>query len=195
MSDPHVSKAELRERAKLRRRDAHEAHRDGAARAVVSPGLELVGRRPLRAVSGYLAIGDEIDPAPLLAALAAAGHTIALPVMAGKGKPLVFRGWRPGDPMVERMWGIREPAATAPEVEPDVLLVPLLAFDAAGWRLGYGAGFYDRTLRALRQTKPIVAIGLAYDEQRVDAVPHCDDDERLDWVLTPSGARACTEAG
>ena len=79
------------------------------------------------------------------------------------------------------------PSPTSRRCEPDILLVPLLAFDRAGWRLGYGGGFYDRTLRGLRARKPIVAVGLAYDEQQVDAVPHLDYDERLDWVLTPSG--------
>jgi 5-formyltetrahydrofolate cyclo-ligase len=90
------------------------------------------------------------------------------------------------------VWGIAEPKGDKLELEPDVLLVPLLAFDAAGWRLGYGGGFYDRTLRALRAHKRIVAVGLAYDEQKVDAVPHLDYDERLDWVLRPSGPIRCT---
>ena len=89
------------------------------------------------------------------------------------------------------MWGIREPLPTAPLVEPDVLLSPLLAFDARGYRLGYGGGFYDRTLARLRGIKTVVAIGLALDEQKVDAVPHADYDERVDWVLTPSGPLRC----
>jgi 5-formyltetrahydrofolate cyclo-ligase len=73
------------------------------------------------------------------------------------------------------------------------LLVPLLAFDLAGWRLGYGGGFYDRTLRRLRAMQPVLAVGIAFNEQRVDAVPHLDYDERLDWVLTPSGPLRCVE--
>ena len=81
--------------------------------------------------------------------------------------------------------------ASAPAVDPDVVLCPLLAFDRTGHRLGYGGGFYDRTLARLRALKPVVAIGLAYDEQRVDAVPHLDYDERLDWVLTPTGPIKC----
>jgi 5-formyltetrahydrofolate cyclo-ligase len=89
------------------------------------------------------------------------------------------------------VWGIPEPKADKPVLEPNVLLVPLLAFDARGGRLGYGGGFYDRTLAGLRAKKPIVAIGLAYDEQQVDAVPHLDYDQRLDWVLTPSGPIRC----
>ena len=107
-----------------------------------------------------------------------------------KGEPLLFRRWRIGDPLIARTWGILEPDESAAVVEPDVLLLPLLAFDAEGWRLGYGGGFYDRTLTRLRRRKPIVAIALAFASQEVDAVPHSAYDERLDWVLTPEGLRA-----
>ena len=119
------------------------------------------------------------------------GYTLALPVMEAKGRPLVFRTWAPGEALAETMWGIREPLPTAQQVEPDVVLGPLLAFDAEGYRLGYGGGFYDRTLARLRKLKTVVAVGLAYDGQRVDAVPHVDYDERLDWVLTPNGPLRC----
>ncbi len=119
--------------------------------------------------------------------LAGEGYGLCLPVMEAKGKPLLFRAWSPGDPLEEVMWGIREPLKTAAVVEPDIVLGPLLAFDVHGYRLGYGGGFYDRTLARLRALKPVVAIGIALDEQKVDAVPHADYDERLDWVLTPSG--------
>jgi 5-formyltetrahydrofolate cyclo-ligase len=111
--------------------------------------------------------------------------------MQGKTRPLQFRRWSPGDPLRTVQWGIREPAEAAPVVEPDVLLVPLLAFDRGGHRLGYGGGYYDRTLRALRSRRPVTAVGLAFAEQEVDAVPHLDYDERLDWVLTPLGAIRC----
>jgi 5-formyltetrahydrofolate cyclo-ligase len=107
--------------------------------------------------------------------------------MQGRGKPLLFRAWRPGDPLVKVIWGIEEPAPTCPEVEPDVLLMPLLAFDRAGYRLGYGGGFFDRTLRGLRARKAIRTIGLAFAAQEVDAVPHLDYDERIEAVLTPEG--------
>jgi 5-formyltetrahydrofolate cyclo-ligase len=112
-------------------------------------------------------------------------------VVAKKGQPLVFRAWVPGDAMDKGVWGIPEPKPDKPVLEPDILLVPLLAFDVDGCRLGYGGGFYDRTLARLRAIKPVVAIGLAYDEQRVNAVPHLDYDQRLDWVLTPSGPIRC----
>ena len=131
----------------------------------------------------------------LLARLARAGYRTCLPVLTPKGHPLVFRAWAAGEPLVPRMWGIREPAPTADVVEPDVLLVPLLAFDANGWRLGYGGGYYDRTLARLRVAKTIVAIGLAFDEQELAAVPHGPFDQPLDWVLTPSGPRQLPSSG
>ena len=123
--------------------------------------------------------------------LHAEGCRLALPVMVGKGKPLVMRAWTPGDAMDAAAWGIAEPLPDKPEVEPDIVLTPLLAFDANGFRLGYGGGFYDRTLAKLRAKKPVVAVGVAYDEQRVDAVPVESYDQRLDWVLTPSGPLRC----
>jgi 5-formyltetrahydrofolate cyclo-ligase len=89
------------------------------------------------------------------------------------------------------VWGIPEPRADKAVLVPDILIVPLLAFDRAGWRLGYGGGYYDRTLRDLRARKVVTAVGLAHEEQEVDAVPHLDYDQRLDWVLRPSGALFC----
>ena len=134
-------------------------------------------------------IGEEISPLPLMARLHDLGYPLALPVMMGKYAPLEFRRYAPGDPLVAAVWGIREPGSGSEMVQPDILLTALLAFDDAGYRLGYGGGFYDRSIRQLRGMKPVITIGLAYDEQRVDAVPHLDYDERLDWILTPSGAR------
>lgn len=145
------------------------------------------------AISGFLSIGGELDTAPVLAALHQEGYRLCLPVMQGRGKPLLFRAWQPADAMRTTLWGIREPEDHQPTVIPHVLLVPLLAVDRAGWRLGYGGGFYDRTLRMLRANGPALAVGLCFDEQVVDVVPHLDYDERIDWILTPSGARKCTE--
>ena len=141
---------------------------------------------PSAIFSAYRAMGSECDTEPLEAELRKRSHEIALPVMKKLGQPLIFRTFSPGDKLVSRKWGILEPVDTARAVEPDVLLLPLLAFDRAGWRLGYGGGFYDRTLAQLRAIKPIVTIGVAYDMQEVDAVPHCAYDERLDWIMTPT---------
>jgi 5-formyltetrahydrofolate cyclo-ligase len=187
-------KREERARALARRASAFEAHGGVAGARLAEHGLSFLALPPGRIVSGFSAIRDEIDPAALLARLAAEGHQLGLPVMEGKGKPLVFRAWSPGDEMGKVQWGIAEPLPDKPVVEPDIVLVPLLAFDPAGYRLGYGGGFYDRTLARLRTIKPVVAVGIAYDELKVDAVPHQSYDERLDWVLTPSGPKRCLES-
>ncbi len=139
--------------------------------------------------SVYATMGSEIDPDAISQELINLGHPISLPVMIKLGQPLIFRRWQPGDALEPKKWGIREPLPEAEKVEPDVLLMPMVAFDRDGWRLGYGGGFYDRTLARLRALKPTIAIGLAFDQQEVDAVPHAAYDERLDLVLTPNGLR------
>jgi 5-formyltetrahydrofolate cyclo-ligase len=188
------AKKALRAAAKAARAAAFRRHGSGAAAALAAHGIGFAGVPVPAVVSGFLAIGEEIDPLALLERLRGEGYRLALPVMEGKGKPLLFRSWTPGEGLAATTWGIREPLPDAPAVEPDVVLGPLLAFDADGYRLGYGGGFYDRTLARLRALKPVVSIGLAYDEQRVDAVPHLDYDQRLDWVLTPSGPLKCIGA-
>jgi 5-formyltetrahydrofolate cyclo-ligase len=181
------AKKEMRAEATARRKSAFEQHGAEASRLIAAHGLDFLQIKPETVVSGFAAIRDEINPAPLMTWLNAEGFKLALPVMQGKGLPLLMRSWAPGDAMSPAAWGIAEPLDDKPEVEPDVVLVPLLAFDARGYRLGYGGGFYDRTLGRLRRRKPIIAVGLAYDEQKVDVVPVESYDEKLDWVLTPSG--------
>ena len=196
MHDNHSvteAKRHLREAAKAKRSELPLATRTEAGAQLASHGLDFLAARPSPlVVSAFLAIGEEINPAPLMSRLHRDGATIGLPVMVGKGKPLEFRAWAPGAMLVTRMWGIREPDQTTPRVEPDVLLVPLLAFDRTGQRLGYGGGFYDRTLHDLRSRRNVVAVGLAFASQEVDAVPHLDYDQRLDWVLTPEGPIRCS---
>jgi 5-formyltetrahydrofolate cyclo-ligase len=187
------AKKELRARMKAWRAGLPAAEMVRAADAIAAHGLAFLPNLASGAVvSGFASLPEELRAWPLLRRLHGDGYRLCLPVMQGKGEPLLFRAWAPGDAMDSGVWGIAEPKADKPALEPDVLLVPLLAFDAAGRRIGYGGGFYDRTLRALRSRKRIVAVGLAYDEQKVDAVPHLDYDERLDWVLTPSGPIRCT---
>ena len=135
-------------------------------------------------VSGFMPLKSEINPLPLLRKLAGQGARLALPVVAGRGKPLVMREWVFGEPLTAGVWGIREPQPEAAAVDPDILLVPLLAFDRAGHRIGYGAGYYDLTLAQLRTRKPIIAVGLAFAAQEVAAVPATPRDARLDLVLT-----------
>jgi 5-formyltetrahydrofolate cyclo-ligase len=187
-------KQALRVRAKADRAKLLPAQKAEAAHAVAELGLSfLPALSPSAIVSGFAPLADEFRLWPLLRRLAADGVALALPVMQGKGKPLLFRAWQPGDQTAPGVWGIAEPTPEKAQVEPDILLVPLLAFDLAGWRLGYGGGFFDRTLRRLRAMQPVLAVGIAFNEQRVDAVPHLDYDERLDWVLTPSGPLRCVE--
>ena len=118
-------------------------------------------------------------------------RALALPVVAGRGQPLIMRAWSFGAPLVSGVWGIREPPADAPELFPDILIVPLLAFDRCGHRIGYGAGYYDMTISRLRAIKPVTAIGIAFAAQEIAAVPATPRDARLDLVLTERGAIDC----
>jgi len=192
-SDIIEEKRALRARSKAWRAGLDAGTIARAADAVAAQGLDFLRVQGGAIVSGFAPLPDEFRVWPLLRRLSREGHRLALPVMQGKTKPLLFRAWTPGDAMDRGVWGIAEPKADKPELEPDILLVPLLAFDRRGWRLGYGGGFYDRTLAGLRARKPIAAVGLGYDQQQVDAVPHLDYDQRLDWVLTPSGPLRCSD--
>src|SRR3990172_7911808 len=152
--DPIIdTKKRLRSAARLARAEAFRRHGAEAGQRIAAHGIAFAGIAPPALVSGFLPIGEEIDPLPLLEHLASAGFGLALPVMTGKGAPLLFRAWKPRDALTEVTWGIREPLASAPEIEPDIVLAPLLAFDAQGYRLGYGGGFYDRTLARLRSAE------------------------------------------
>ncbi len=187
-ADTTDAKRLLREDAEAARRAAASAG-DGSAGARLAENLWAAAVVPRRAaVSGYWPIGDEIDVMPALLALAADGHKVALPVIVGRGRPLEFRVWREGDATRRGAFGIREPLDAAPAIEPDVVLVPLLAFDRAGFRLGYGGGFYDRSLAALRARSPVLAVGIAWSAQEVAAVPRGGHDEPLDWVVTERDA-------
>jgi 5-formyltetrahydrofolate cyclo-ligase len=135
-------------------------------------------------IAGYWPIRDELDPRPAMQAFAERGHRLALPVSIAKGEPLVFRAWSPGDPLAPDIMGIQAPLSDAPEVVPGLVLIPMLAFDSSCRRLGYGAGFYDRTLATLRSRVGILAVGLAFDAQEVERVPVAKGDEPLDQVVT-----------
>ena len=173
--------------AELRAR-AHASAGAAAGAALAATGLGFLAREP-GIVSGFKPFSDEIDVLPLMARLAGEGWRTALPVVVGRDRPLVFRAWAPGEPTVAGAWAIPVPPDGAPEVEPDVLLVPMLAFDGAGFRLGYGGGFYDRTLAALRAVKPVTAVGVGFSGQEMEQVPREAHDEPLDWILTEQGPR------
>ncbi len=137
-------------------------------------------------VGGYVALPGEADPHLLLKHLMAHGHPIAFPRVVAKGEALSFHLWQDGKLLKPGAFGIPEPSADWPLAQPRVLLVPLLAFDKTGTRIGYGGGYYDRTLASLPN---VIAIGIAYAGQEVDEIPHDANDERLDMVVTENGIR------
>lgn len=167
------------------------ARRDAIPAPVRAAAAQALAERPFpcalpagACVSGFMPLKSEISPLPLMRKLADAGAQLALPVVAGRGKPLIMRAFAFGDALVSGVWGIREPKPEAPEVFPDLLLVPLLAFDRQGNRIGYGAGYYDLTIAALRARKTIVAAGIGFAAQEQANVPTGPRDARLDLVLT-----------
>ncbi len=162
-----------------------------AARAIADRGVALIESLNFpRAVGGYHALRHEIDPLPLLGALHQKGFRIALP-RTGDGTALSFREWVPGAALEQGRFGVWEPGNLQPALNPSIVLVPLLAFDCTGNRLGYGAGFYDASLRDLRSRQPIVAIGIAFDEQEFPEIPREPQDETLNMIVTPSRVIAC----
>ncbi len=180
-SDP---KADLRRAAFAERKVAHAQ----AATAVPDATARLlreIGEARGRVISGYMPIRTELDPVPAMAALHAEGARICVPVIAGRGLPLDFREWRPGAPLEEGPFGAMVPAGGAWLV-PEILIVPLVAFDRGLNRLGYGGGFYDRTLALLRRERGVRAIGFAFAAQEVPRLPAEPTDQALDAVVTES---------
>ena len=178
-----ASKGDLRA-AVLAKRDAlSDEQRAEAAQALARRKLPFE-IAPGTIVSGYSPIRNEIDPAPLMRKLAEAGATLALPAVMARGKSLAFRAWSPDDRLMMGPLGILEPSPAAAELIPDIMLVPLAAFDSEGHRIGYGAGHYDYTLAHLRKIKAISAIGIAFAVQQIKAVPALPHDVALDYVLT-----------
>jgi 5-formyltetrahydrofolate cyclo-ligase len=176
---------------KTQLRNAAFARRDAMPADERQRGAEAIAARPFPVaivpgtiVSGFMPLKSEINPLPLMRRLAEAGAKLALPAIAGRGKPLTMRAYAFGDDFARGQWGIREPKPEQPEVFPDLLIVPLACFDRAGHRIGYGAGYYDMTIRRLRTMKKVVAVGIAFALQEVAKVPATDRDERLDLVLT-----------
>ncbi len=178
------SKRQARTAAKLARAEAAAEDPVAAGYALCERVLPTIDFPGACVVSAYWPIGSEIDPRPLMIRLHEDGHPIALPVTPERGNPLVFRAWRPDDTLEAAGFGTRVPLAVQPELTPRVLIVPLLAFDRAGHRLGYGGGFYDRTLTRLRQSGPVLAVGVAYAAQEVAAVPRDGSDQPVDWIVT-----------
>jgi 5-formyltetrahydrofolate cyclo-ligase len=180
MTDLDEVKARARKDGFARRKAAFDLARPGAAGHL---SQVLAGYRGVP-LSGYLPIRTEIDPRPAMAEAAACG-SVGAPVIQGRGQPLKFSRWQPDGPLRDGPFG-----AKVPEVddffEPEILIVPLVAFDAQGNRLGYGGGFYDRTLQMLRARRATLAIGFAFDAQEADVLPLEDTDEPLDMLVTES---------
>jgi 5-formyltetrahydrofolate cyclo-ligase len=179
----NASKADLRSIALAKRDALSDEQRAAASQALAKRGLPLE-ITPGMVVSGYSPIRNEIDPAPLMRKLAEAGARLALPAVMARGKSLAFRAWSPDDRLMLGPLGIPEPSPAAAELVPDVMLVPLAAFDPEGHRIGYGAGHYDFTLEHLRKVKAITAVGVAFAVQQIKAVPAQPHDVALDFVLT-----------
>ena len=188
MTEPDLIslKRDLRQSAKALRqalaRRQPEAGKQLAAQAF--PPLPLHPSQPGPVVGFYYPLAAEMDALPLVRLLAAHGCTLALPVVVAREAPLLFRRYAFGDLLATGLMNVQQPLADAEPLRPDWLLMPLLAFDRQGRRLGYGGGYYDRTLAALRAAGPVLAIGLAYAGQEVAAVPAGPRDARLDAVAT-----------
>ena len=173
--------------AALARRDAlSDGQRHDAARAIATRA-DVFDIKPGTIVAGYIPMRNEIDPRPLMLRLAARGVRLALPTVVGRDVPLVFRAWQADDALVTGPFGTSHPEDHAEEVVPDIVLVPLAAFDRRGHRIGYGGGYYDRTLTMLRAAGLIVAAGVAFAVQEVETVPASHHDALLDFVLTDVG--------
>lgn len=182
------AKHQLAEKMRPRRREAHRRAGRAAAEDLWRQ-FQDARRQGLiidsdDVVSGYWPIRDELDIRRLLTGLTDQGIGCALPVVDGRDKPLRFRRWQPGLELVQRPFGLSEPPDAARLLTPRIVLVPLLAVDSRGNRLGYGGGYYDRTLTFLRQSVPIVAVGIAFEAQLVADVPHDARDAALDWLVT-----------
>lgn len=185
-------KQRLRQQARARRAEANASLGKAAAAAAVALFEKNINVPQRATVAGYWPMRNEMDVGPLLQSLAKKGHRIVLPVVDGPDTALSFRVWKPGTVLLAGAGGTQHPAATAGTGTPSVILVPLLAYDASGQRLGAGGGQYDRTVAALRAAGPLLVIGFAFSAQRVDTLPTEPWDQRLDWIVTERGAQEFT---
>lgn len=183
MAPLQAEKQAVRATVRVRRAEAARTTPD-AGQSMSAVFRRTVRLRPASIVAGYLPIGDEIDPRPLLRWLRAAGHAIALPRIVRAQAPLAFRAWEADDALEDGPFGTVQPGESAPELVPEALILPMLAFDRRGFRLGYGGGYFDRTLAVLRTQRAVTAIGIAYAAQEIPEVPADRHDQRLDWVVT-----------
>lgn len=182
MTDLTAVKADARKAAFARRKQAHCEARSAQGVAHLLSVLTAHKGKPM---SGYMPIRTEINPLPAMAAMSA-WSSIGVPYIQGQGQPLKFANWRPDSDMVDGPFGAQVPASLE-FMTPEVVVVPLVAFDGKGGRLGYGGGFYDRTLEGLRAERPTLAIGYAYSAQKADNLPLEPTDQPLDAIVTDDG--------
>jgi len=182
-----INKARLRKSATLLRAELFDRNKAAVAGSLVEFADGFTPAEGVDVVSGYVPIGSEIDGMALLNRFFERGFTLGLPRVTAKAAPLSFLSYRPGDRLVKGRFDVMTPPDSAAVVRPAILLIPLLAFDRQGYRLGYGGGYYDRTLAQLKQHGPVKAIGLGFRGQEVDNVPHDEFDQRLDAVLCEDG--------
>ena len=183
-------KSELREAMKARRAKAL-ANNPRVSLQLRDQFLKQISLPPQSIVAGTSVFGSEIDTTPLLNALREMGHIIVLPVVVGRGQELQFRRYMSGDPLAIGIVGVPEPLSTAKVLVPDVMLVPLLAFDRQCHRLGYGGGYYDRTITQIRTHKPLMVLGFGFDCQMVPEVPRGRHDMQLDKIITETSVFSC----
>jgi 5-formyltetrahydrofolate cyclo-ligase len=188
--DPQVeeAKAALRIKARASRAAILNSTRGDSAKAVAEHFFKSIDLKPTDIVAGYWRIKDEMDCQPILIRLMDSYQPVCLPVVLGDDEPLALRLWEPGTPLYEAGFGTLAPTELAPLVEPDVILMPLLGFDKRGTRLGYGGGYYDRTLMKLSKKPRLV--GLAFAAQELDMIPREAHDVPLDMIVTEFGARS-----
>ncbi len=183
-----AQKTVARKAASARRKAFHTENGGNAAGLVAERALATLSPQVGQVISAFVPIGSEVDLSTLMYGLETRGCAVVLPCVIAPETPLVFRRWKQGDALVKEDFGTRAPAPTAEAMEPDILFVPMLAFDRGGYRLGYGGGFYDRSLDALRRNKSVLAVGTAYSVQEVEAVPRGTYDQPLDWIVTEQEA-------
>lgn len=185
--DINLQKSDLRKLAFSKRKSARAAVDESVAQAHLSKHVQSLIQTGI--VAAYMPIQTEIDPRPTMTELHDAGFKICLPVIQGHAMPLLFREWTPDCAMIEGDFGALIPRGGA-EVCPDLAIIPLVAFNLAGHRLGYGGGFYDRTLIRLVDNPGFKSVGFAYSDQKMDGIPTDKFDQKLDFIVTEKGVHA-----
>jgi len=193
--DIRKQKYRLRKKSSERRAALHAANSAAGSAGLARVAMSVLPLTNGKHIAGFCSIRSEIETTPLLTALHELKIRIALPVVIAAGLPLIFREWIAGEPLKSGLHGTRHPGSGSNKIEPDLVLVPLLAFDSQGGRLGYGAGYYDRTLHELKKKRAgVLAVGVAYDDQQVEEVPTGAKDSRLDAVITDRRLVVCGDS-